>query len=185
MLFSLALVASINSGCKNPICRVGGNIDISEMKKWMNVDNPKTTRGQSWQSLEDFRHKRIFIREPDFSLLCEPDCAKAKVKIKHAFDLYLVQVLRTDAQHEIVDSESTADFEICIKISTVKERHYIEYLNSLGDRNYYKFWIKVVNLKTSNTAFWSYGTDYFNENDHAFTYRRIITQMSHIDHKLD
>ncbi len=181
MLFSLVLISSILTGCKSPICRVGGNIGTPEMKKWLNIENEKTGWFQSWQSREDYRHKKIFIGEPDLSLLCEPGCIEIKKEMQHTLETYLFQTLRTDTQFEIVSNKLEADFEINIKIARVKEHHYIEYVSYFPPSNFYIYWFRISNIKTSNTAFWSYGMDFFNEDAHRRTYQKLISQVKRFD----
>ncbi len=177
LLFSLLLV-STSSGCKSPICRVGPNNGTKDMMKWMNVGEQNPGWFKTWQHMEDFRYKNIYINESDVSLLCESGCDQARNEIKRALDLYLFKALRTNIQYKIVDHKSDADFEISIKIAQVKELHYIEYINFLGSRNHYTYWFKISNIKTSNTAFWAYGIAYFNENDQQHTYYRLMTRLN-------
>ncbi|HEY3399575.1 MAG TPA: hypothetical protein VGK03_02995 [Geothrix sp.] len=181
MLFSLVLIGSILTGCKSPICRVGGNIGTPEMKKWLNIENEKTGWFQGWQRREDYRYKKIFIDEPDLSLLCEPGCIEIKKGIQHALETYLFQTLRKDTQFEIVSNKSEADFEIKIKIAKVKEHHYIEYVSYFPPHDFYIYWFKISNTKTLNTAFWSYGMDFFNEDSHRRTYQKLISQINSFD----
>ncbi|MBK9797625.1 MAG: hypothetical protein IPP58_14260 [Holophagaceae bacterium] len=181
MLFNLVLIGSILTGCKSPICRVGGNSGTPEMKKWLNIENEKTGWLKSWQRREDYRRKKIFISEPDLSLLCEPGCIEIKKEMQHTLETYLFQPLRADTHFETVSDKSEADFEINIKIARVKEHHYIEYVSYFPPTNFYIYWFKISNIKTSKTAFWSYGMDFFSEESHRRTYPRLISQVNNFD----
>lgn len=177
----LALACLLATGCKSPICRVGKENGKPEMKAWMAIAQQPVGWFQSWQRFEDYRHKKIYIHEPDLSLLCETGCVEVKKELQRALEAHLFQQLRADTLYEFVADPSKADFEIRLKIAQVKEHHYIEYASILPPHDFYAYWVKVTNTQTSNTAFWARGIGWFDEKDHQRTFQRLRAQLDHFE----
>jgi len=178
---TLALASLLGIGCKSPICRVGSENGRPEMKRWMAIEQQRVGWFQDCQRFEDCRHKKIYLHEPDLSLLCETGCLEAKKNLQRALEIHLFQKLRADAQYEFVSDPSQADFEIHLKIAQVKEHHYIEYVSALPPTDFYIYWFKITNTRTSNTAFWAKGFGFFGETDHRRTFQRLLTQLNTIE----
>ena len=175
------ILALASTACSGPKCNVTRKASIGDMKIWLKSQDQEIKIFRTWRRIEDYRDKKLFVSEPDLDNICELECANARAQIQKIVHYNFIEQLKKQPGYIFVQDPSQADYEVVLKVASVRELRWFQRINFFPDMSRYTFWIRITNMATGNTAFWAKGLDNLDDDHHALTYDRVINQINNYE----